>query len=234
MASANRPEYLSLVMIEASSPDSRPLSGMLRTSTRGLHEDAESTPFMTRVLDGTTTPAEYGSLVAALLPIYEALEEGLRAHESHAVVGPFWEPSLARGPALAKDLADLVDAGVRVDRALGRAAGTPLAARIRDVARDEPVRLAAHAYVRYMGDLAGGRMMGRALSSVLGPPGSPGTAFFRFPSDLNPGAEVRRIRAALDAIPAPTHTSVISEAREAFRFHIRLARELENSVTPGV
>lgn len=208
--------------------DPRPLSETLRRATRDLHAEAESTGLMARLLEGATSPAEYGSLVAALLPIYEALEEGLKARESDPLVGPFWNPRLARASALATDLADLVEAGIRVDRTRGQRAGTPLADRIREIAQDDPVRLGAHAYVRYLGDLAGGRMLGRALSSVLDLPGSAGTAFYRFPPELNVGSEVRRIRAALDSIPASDHDAVVSEARESFRLHIRLFQDLDS------
>ncbi len=75
-------------------------------------------------------------------------------------------------------------------------------------------------------------MLGRALTSVLGRPGSPGTAFYRFPPELDVGSEVRRIRAALDAVPASDHEAVVAEAREAFRLHIRLARELDSPPDP--
>lgn len=212
---------------------SRPLSETLRRATRELHAEAESTELMARLLGGTTNPSEYGALVAALLPIYQAMEEELKTHETHPVLGPFWNPDLTRTSALKVDLADLAEAGIQVDRHRGHRAGTPLAQRIRKVAQDDPVRLSAHAYVRYLGDLAGGRMLGRALSSVLGPPGSPGTAFFRFPPQLDVASEVRRIRAALDSIPASKHAAVISEAKEAFRLHISLAQELGAPASPG-
>ena len=96
-------------------------------------------------------------------------------------------------------------------------------ARLRDLARIDPPRLIAHAWLRYLGDLNGGQIIGGIVRDSLQLPlGAP--QFYEFPALIDPVADAGAWRVALDAAPfdAATHERIVDEACEGFRRHIRL------------
>jgi heme oxygenase (biliverdin-producing, ferredoxin) len=72
--------------------------------------------------------------------------------------------------------------------------------RVAELAGRAPLLLAAHAYVRYLGDLSGGRMLGRAMRRSLGVSRVRGPRVLRVPRDrecrIGPGPVPERARRA--------------------------------------
>jgi heme oxygenase len=204
------------------------LSARLRADTRELHVQAERSGVMAGLLRGQLPLERYGALVAALYEIYDALEEGLDANAEHPAVAPLRRPGLARRAALAADLAVLRRLG------LAPAAATPgatsYAEHLRRVAADDPVRLVAHAWLRYLGDLNGGRILERVVRERLGVPEG-AMAFYRFPALADPAAAAVQWRAALDELPidAATVDALVAEASDGFHRHIALFEELADA-----
>ncbi|WP_293394915.1 biliverdin-producing heme oxygenase, partial [Nevskia sp.] len=93
--------------------------------------------------------------------------------------------------------------------------------------------LIAHAYVRYLGDLAGGQTLARIVRRALALDGDLGTAFYAFPS---PGAVVlgQRFREGLDRIVLPEAAlgRIIDEACLGFRWHGHLFKALDDQRSP--
>lgn len=182
----------------------------------------------------------YVELLRALLEIYGALEEGLDRHRNHSGVSPVRWPELYRSGALRQDLEAL--AGDRGgDRVPVADAALRYGEHLRGLAAGErPWLLAGHAYARYLGDLHGGRVLGRIVAGMLPAPresGPPALAFYRFPDavERDPARWRERIREGLDALPganagAEVVAPVLEEARDAFRRHIELFEELERGV----
>ncbi len=210
-----------------------PLSARLRAGTRELHAEAERTGIMGRLLRGSVDRGEYAALLRSLLEIYEGLEEGIDRNRDHPEVAPIRWPPLYRAAALRRDLGVLLGPG-----GAGRVSPAVEAERYREHLEAlsggaHPGLLAAHAYARYLGDLHGGRVLGRRVAALAGG----ATAFHRFPDEVeaDPAGWREAIRRGLDALPLPgtLPDAVEEEARDAFRRHIRLFRELDAAGEPA-
>lgn len=202
-----------------------PLSAVLRSETRALHLHAERTGVMGALLRGQLGLDGYAQLVAALLEIYDALEEGLARHAEHPAIAPLRQPGLARRAALACDLAALTRLGFAP--ALPAAEAIEYAEHLRRIADEEPALLVAHAWLRYLGDLNGGRVLERVVREKIGVPEN-AMAFYRFPALADPAATAIAWRLALDLIPlsAAMRQRLVAEAEEGFRRHIALFEAL--------
>ena len=198
------------------------LAAELRTSTAKAHQRAESSPFIGRFVRHEITPDEYARFLQCLWALYSNLERALDRHAGAPFIAPLWWPQLRRTPAIEADL-----------RALGARATVPASApgtqryvaRLMDLDEHAPELLVAHAYVRYLGDLAGGQSLARHAVAVLGRDDA--TAFYRF--DLGPpGGARQRFRAQLDALPvtADVQRAIVDEASVAFDLNLGLFSDL--------
>lgn len=205
------------------------LAARLAAQTRAMHREAESAGVMRELLAGRVTRDRYVALLANLQSLYVALESALARHAAHPAIAPIRLPGLARADALGRDLAVLSPR---------RVAPAPVAATRMYVARiDEldatwPAGLVAHAYVRYLGDLSGGRIVGERVRQALALDGGSGLAFYDFGAGFDVAGAKARFRAALDALPlaAKDVEAVVAEAVEAFRRHVAMFESLAKSV----
>jgi len=180
---------------------------------------------MRRVLRGDVGRGEYVALLVDLAALYDALETELDRHAGHPVLAPFAPGALRRHAALLADVAALAAGPPPAPGPAARA----YAAHLHALGASAPVRLVAHAYVRYMGDLSGGQILRgiveRALALRDGAGTDAGTAFHDFAAAGDPDALKRRFRDALDALPAEWADAVVDEALVAFAMHERLFTE---------
>lgn len=211
------------------------LAERLRHETADLHRLAERSGPMPAMLDGRVDCAVYILLLRSLHPVYLALEHGLARHAHEPALAPFADPALARAPALARDLAALHGPDWAGEVPL-LPAGAAYAERVTASGAARPPLLAAHAYVRYLGDLSGGRMLGRTIARGLRLAGDDGLAFYRFPEVGDIGACKRHLRAALDALPLtpPEADAFVQEAREAFAANVRIFESLTPPASPRI
>lgn len=148
----------------------------LRTATIAHHSAAETSGFMSGLLDGTLARADYARLVRQLQLVYAALDHVSTQHRDDPTYGPFFDPRLDRTQALAADTAALGTAPVVT-------ATVTYADRIDAVSAD-PLLVLAHHYTRYMGDLSGGQAIAAVLGRTMGLSAQEGLAFYQF--DLGP------------------------------------------------
>ena len=201
---------------------SHTLSQQLKAATADLHRQAERSGVMAQLLRGRIDRAAYGRLLRSLLEIYQALEDGCRRHASHRLLAELQLGDLWRSDALRSDIDAL--------RATGAAAAAPAleyADRLAQLSRDDPALLAAHAYVRYLGDLNGGQLLQPIVRSVLNLQGAEGTRFYQFDVP-DASAHARCYRGVFDALalePAAADAA-IAEACWSFEQHIALFEEL--------
>jgi len=120
------------------------------------------------------------------------LEEGLAANANDTVLSPTYNPALlARASTLSSDISILL--GVPDDDTSWKSHPTnqtlisspPPAfhayiSRLAYLIQEEPRRLLAHSYIRYMGDLSGGQIMKRNIRKAYDLAGLQGTTFFEF------------------------------------------------------
>lgn len=204
------------------------LSARLRTQTWPAHRQVESTPFVRTMLRGGLSLPAYGLLLASLHPIYAALEAGLQRHAGCPELAAIYAPPLLREAALADDLALLCGPDWR-QRFAAQPQALAYAAHLHQLAERTPALLAAHAYVRYLGDLSGGQTLRRIVAESLGLPQDRGTRFYDFGSPAQTAALAGGLRAGLDRIEGdePLHTAIVQEAQSSFARHERLFGELE-------
>lgn len=204
----------------SSAPTSLPLksrSERLREETSAAHERAEHSTFMEDLLAGELDAAAFVTFQEQAYLFYAALEETLDACAGDSRVSAVADRQLDRREALVHDLSVL---GGTVD-----AEPFPeTAAYISELQRigregDAPA-LIAHHYTRYLGDLAGGQVIGRLMGRHYGI-ASDGLSFYDFPHI--PKAKVYRdgYRATIDALELndDEERRLLSAAKDAFSYN---------------
>ncbi|RWZ64548.1 biliverdin-producing heme oxygenase [Labedella populi] len=189
------------------------VAALLREATDAQHRAAESRPFMTALMGGKLDLAAYTLYLGQFARIYAALESRAVVPSDPAVLQ---DRRLHRASAIDDDLAALGAADWR-ERVPALPASVAYADHLRTIARNEPIRLVAHHYTRYLGDLSGGQVMATMLRRHYGATEQQ-LSFFRF-DDLGPLVPYKRgYREALDAmeLDATERKVLVAEARAAF------------------
>ena len=206
------------------------LSERLRDETGAAHASAERTAVMRRVMRGEIDRDTYLALLRTLLTIYEPLEAGLAQHVANAELAPLMRLDMAalrRRDRLAADIAALGGDRDLPDRVAS--AAILYAERLAGISVSRPVLLAAHAYVRYMGDLSGGQMLRAGVRRALGlSAGAAGLSFYDFPEIEDATQFKHAFRAALDDMGRSDEiaNAMVDEARRGFEMHASLFERL--------
>lgn len=183
---------------------------------------------MRLLLGGGLDRPHYCALLRALHAIYEGLEAALAQHAPHPLLAPVCLAGLARTDSLAADLHALHGERWLQDLAVPRVARR-YARRLRLLARWHPPLLAAHAYVRYLGDLHGGQVLRTLVARSYALGAGPGTAFYAFGDRAATQALIGDFRQGLLEIgrrqPA-LGDALVREARRAFEAHCLLFEEI--------
>jgi len=193
------------------------IAALLRGGTAQAHRNAERSPFVIKLLRGEAGVPALTAFLAQLLPVYEAMEERLRAGGDDPVLGPVVLPDLYRVDALRADLETL------------NGHDTPITAEtqalVDRVRSNTATQLVAHAYTRYLGDLSGGQTIGAAIVKRYG---VEPLAFFDFSHIDDHSAYKDMYRSRLDGLPldADGVNEIVSEAILAFDMN----RDLMTSV----
>ncbi len=203
-----------------------PLTASLREATRALHIEVERAGVMRLLLRGQLGRADYCALLRNLHAIYDALEAGIQTSRNHAGLARLGCTPMFRSAALANDLTLLHGANWAAELTLVPAA----VAYAQHLAMhgSNPMLLAAHAYVRYLGDLSGGQMLARVVAkSLLLAPGE-GVRFYDMGSVDDVARLASEFRAGLNLL-VDTEASaqkVVDEACAAFVRHRELFEQL--------
>jgi heme oxygenase len=134
------------------------LSQIVREASREIHEEAEKSPFMVALMRGDLPSEAYFDYIAQLAPIYEAIEKWSGSKL------PFFDSRLDRFERI---IADLEYVGTRIvcDETID------YVAHIKSLIKDkDEIKLLAHHYVRYLGDLSGGQAIGALVARNLSIP----------------------------------------------------------------
>lgn len=200
----------------------------MHARTRALHARAEQSGVVALLLSRAATRAQYGAYLANLLPAYVELEAGLAKHRNVPEISPLANPLVFRAAMLESDLRQIV--GVEW-RSLFRPlpVASQYAHRIRDAAQGSGALLIAHAYVRYLGDLNGGRILKRLVGDSL----NLADAALRFYEFSEPSSTTtlstdyrHAIDRAAESIADVQH--IVEEAAKAFELNIALSQAVAN------
>ena len=203
-----------------------PLSADLRERTARAHRAAESSSFVADLLGGALPLSAYTALVAQNHAIYRALESVTPGWRDDPVAGPFVLDVLLRLPALEADLAVLLGPDwPAAAAALVQPATVRYVDHLHAVAGGWAAGFVAHHYVRYLGDLSGGQVVGRRMQDLFA---TAATAFYRFDAvgRIKPFRDDYRGR--LDAVPVDPdeRERLLAEAVVAFELNHAVFRDL--------
>lgn len=154
--------------------EAQPLSVRVKEMTRRDHQEAESSRFITELMGGTRSSCDYALLVSQYHYIYEALESAAeQLREQSPVIGlrELFDPALDRREAISRDLEQLLGQSGLGPEPIQLKATERYVQRLREVAA-EPARLAAHHYLRFLGDLSGGLVIAKLVQRHYGIPQS--------------------------------------------------------------
>lgn len=199
------------------------LADRLRERTRSAHEQAERTGIVRDLFRGRASRRGYALYLRNLLPAYAALERAIEHRRTEPWIAPLAIPAVYRAPAIEVDLAQLEGDAWRRSLPL-LPEGAAYADRIETTGAQEPARLIAHAYTRYLGDLNGGQVLKSLLARTLGLTAAD-LSFHEFAAggDL-PGLR-RSVRDAIDRAgrAASDVAAILEEGEHAFRCNIAVS-----------
>lgn len=215
---------MTLTQPETSTPDTSSLSRLFRDGSRAEHEDAESSSFMSELLAGRVNERGYADYLARLQRVYIALETAGHRLAGDPIAAAVLDPALERSAAITAD----------VEHWGPGDAATPATdayvARIEE-AGSTGLGFVAHHYTRYLGDLSGGRAIGRILRNTFDLDDA-GAAFYDFPEIAKPKPYKDAYRARLDDLPLSEGQKLdaLAEVKTVFGLNSGLFAELTENL----
>lgn len=135
------------------------LTNTLRHATRERHQQVEHHPFMQRLVSGKLSPLAYVDYLRSLYCAYEVLESHLlKAQQTGEPWGKLYDSRWARRDALKTDIAAFSQSPKDPETCLAQTWDSAL-----NNSRNALASAIAIAYLRYLGDLAGGQMVRHIL-----------------------------------------------------------------------
>lgn len=184
---------------------------------------------MRGLLTGDLTAADYLDWFASLHCIYQPLERELPRHAALTGLTKLVDGGLARTAALEADMRACEQALPTGEAFTPCPPALDYAAHLKLLSEEQPLLLAAHVYVRYLGDLHGGRLIGQALGRAAALPAGAG-AFSEYSQEVEVADNIVALKHALDAL-GHRHPEMIglcaAEGASAFARHIELFAALE-------
>jgi heme oxygenase len=203
-----------------------PFSEALRERTWSSHGDSEGATFMSDLMNGNGTRADYIALVAQHYFIYAALEAAAERMKDDPVAAAFISPRLTRLPALEQDLEFLLGADW-LDQIAPLPTTVRYVDRINSVAATWSGGFIAHHYTRYLGDLSGGQVIRTLMQRRFGFETN-GVGFYLFDQVAKPREFKTTYRQQLDELgwDDAERERVIDEVILAYRFNTDLFVDL--------
>lgn len=139
------------------------LSKRLYEETQVAHGQVESMEFMVKLRDKSLPQKCYLQYLVDLEMVYGTLEQQMEAHRQTEAIKNLYFLDLCRTKHLQKDI-----------RSFNNIVPYPtLPAKdyckhLNSLANNNPLLLVAHAYVRYLGDLSGGRILQKYVNDLYG------------------------------------------------------------------
>ena len=215
--------------------DLRPASLLeaLRERTRELHATAERTGIVAEILHRRADLFGYALMLRNLLPVYRTMEQALAAQQGSVVVGCMVRPELDRAGAIESDLRVISDR-YRIGDLPELPESIRYADAIRQASGGTGVRLIAHAYARYLGDLSGGQILRKLIQRSLDLPPEALT-FYDFPEIPDIAAFKADYRSAIERTgdELGDFGPVVEEGARAFELNIELSVALQKAALRG-
>ena len=185
------------------------LSQTVKEASKEVHTEAERSPFMVALMRGDLPSEAYFDYIAQLAPIYEAIEKWNGKL-------PFFDRRLDRFERIIADL-EYIGTRVVLNETIAYVKHIKKIIKLKD-----EVRLVAHHYTRYLGDLSGGQAIGALVARNLSIPPN----FLSFYDFEDVGDRVRykeTYKENLDTLIDPKdHERFIQEVILAFEYNKKI------------
>lgn len=201
-------------------------STRLKEVTRADHDAAESSEFITTLMNGSRSARDYVLLMSQYTYIYSALESEVRVLADEPELAPIFDLRLERSESIRADLELLLPAYGFSEIPEALRATQEYVGQIQRAAT-EPARLVAHHYLRYLGDLSGGQIIGRLVERHYGI-AQDALSMWRFEGidKHKPYKDEYRTKLNDFAITAGRAEALLEEAAKGFVLNKTLFREL--------
>ncbi|EQA61848.1 heme oxygenase (biliverdin-producing) [Leptospira alexanderi] len=211
------------------------LATILREGTSEEHKAAEGSAFIRCFMKGILEKGTYAKHLEAFYFVYESMEEELERHTGNAVLKSIHFPELYRKDALLEDLQFFYGTWKPTDRQPSEATQVYVK-RIRNISETRPELLAAHSYVRYLGDLSGGQILKKVAARALNLPEGQGISFYEFPAIQDINGFKQNYRIALDSLPVndSEKQAILSESKQVFLLNQGIFSELERDLISAI
>ncbi len=207
----------------------RSLAAKLRSGIAELQVLAERSGIMSELIKGQFDAASYTALLRNYYEIYDAVETALHVNSDHSYIALFLKLRWLRAHRLSADLDRLHVGQWQVDLPVMPAAAS-YRNRLESLRDREPELLVAHTYVRYLGDLHGGKRLRSIIARGLRLTAPHGTSFYDFDGPATAAEHIKNFRLALDSLQASNlqHDRIVAEAQDAFARHTDYLRNCGN------
>lgn len=201
-------------------------SARLKDVTKADHDEAEGSEFITTLMNGTRSSRDYVLLLSQYTYIYAALETEVRALAGDPDLAAIFDLRLERSPQIKADLDGLLPAHGLADIPAPLPATRDYVQHIRAAAQD-PARIVAHHYLRYLGDLSGGQIIGRLVERHYGI-AQDDLSMWRFEGidKYKPCKDEYRAKLDAYAVTPERASSLLDEAAKGFTLNKALFGEL--------
>lgn len=189
------------------------LSQAVREASKTAHMAAERSPFMIALMKGDVGSDAYRDYLTQLAPIYEALE----AWDDERNPWPLFDRRLDRFERIICDIESLGGSALVCDATLVYVAHIQSL-----VSSNDWVKLLAHHYTRYLGDLSGGQAIAALVTrNLMIPPNF--LSFYEFDCIDDKVRYKETYRENLDTlVPAEDHQMFIDEVVSAFEYNQKI------------
>jgi heme oxygenase len=212
------------------------LASQLKEGTKDQHRAAQRLPFIKRLISAKVQKDEYIVFLVSLYHLYDAMETALEENKDNKYLKLTWFPKeLSRRDALIADLTYLCAPANWRDVVANSItdATRDYVKYVKNLAKHEPQLLLAHAYTRYLGDLAGGQILKKKIKKALSlDDGEKGIEFYEFPEikDIKEFKELYRAQLNKADLSQEQADGFVAEANNAYNYNLNLFRAIEKVV----
>jgi heme oxygenase len=202
------------------------LSKLFREGSSEDHSKAEKSNFIQAMFRGQLTKEAYIANLEAMLHLYTALESELEKHKEDKNVSKIFYPELFRKKSLEQDLyffgGDTYTLGSPSKNT------KKYTNWLEDISKSSPKNLISHAYVRYLGDLSGGQILGKIIRKTFTLQEGVGDLFYTFAiNDIDQFKNLYRSQLDSLDITEQEKQGLLHEVKIAFQMNGEIFSELD-------
>jgi heme oxygenase len=202
------------------------IAEIIKNASRPQHKEAEGSTFIMDLMQGKLSLEAYAKYLTNLAWLYESLEAKVRTGAAFASSEGLWDEKLDRLDAITQDLEAL---GIHdwKNTTKPSSAMASYIEHINSIEGKSDLRLVAHHYTRYLGDLSGGQAIAALVGRHYGATQEQ-LNFYRFTKIEDIVRYKDSYRSALDSLEISSEQieELVQEVQLAFAFNQRVFEDL--------